>query len=211
MPTYIKMNCTVCNIEFEREKRQHTSIMSRNVKNSFCSRTCRTKHDKNGFNVECLNCKKTVYKIVSACKNSPNHFCSRSCSATYTNTHKTTGSRRSKLEVWIEEKFKNIYENVNILYNSKTLIKSELDIYIPNLNIAFELNGILHYKPIYGDIKLQKIKDNDNKKYQACIDNNIELFIIDVSELKYFKDSNCMIYLNIIKNIIDNKINQLKK
>ena len=36
-------------------------------------------------------------------------------------------------------------------------INSELDVYVPSLNLAFELNGIFHYEPIYGEKKLNQI------------------------------------------------------
>jgi len=88
------------------------------------------------------------------------------------------------------------------LFNDKTTINSELDIYFPDLKLAFELNGIFHYEPIFSQNKLDQIQNNDNRKFQACIEQGIELCIIDSSSLKYFKESNCKKYLDIIVNII---------
>lgn len=131
-----------------------------------------------------------------------NHFCSRSCSATYQNTHKTKNIKRSKLEIWLEKQLTQTYPNLEIHFNRKDAINSELDIYIPSFKLAFELNGIFHYEPIYGEEQLKKIKNNDSRKFQACIENKIELCIIDASSMDYFKENKSKIYLDIITNII---------
>lgn len=49
---------------------------------------------------------------------------------------------------------------------------------LPNHNIAFEINGICHYKPIYGDGKFQKTLQKDAEKQQMCQDMGIKLIII---------------------------------
>ena len=71
--------------------------------------------------------------------------------------------------------------------------------------MAFELNGIFHYEPIFGESKLEQIQNNDSRKFQACLENGIELCIIDASSLTYFKEKSAKKYLDIITNIIDNK------
>lgn len=134
-----------------------------------------------------------------------NVFCSRSCAATYKNTHKKKGTRVSKLELWLAQELTNLFPQLKFHFNRKDTINSELDIYIPSLRLAFELNGIYHYEPIHGQEKLNQIQNNDNRKFQACIEHNIELCIIDTSRLTYFKESNALLYLNIIKSIITNK------
>ena len=81
-----------------------------------------------------------------------------------------------------------------------------MDIYIPSLKLAIEFNGIFHYEPIYGDNKLKRIKTNDTRKFQACIENKIELCIIDVSSFGYFKIDGAKKYLKIITDLIDTKL-----
>lgn len=134
-----------------------------------------------------------------------NIFCTKSCAAKYNNTHKTTGNRRSKLEVWLEKKLTEQYSDIELHFNKKDAIDSELDIYIPSLKLAFELNGIYHYEPIHGIELLSKIQNNDNRKFQACIERGIELCIIDASSLGYFKEQNALPYLVIITGIINKK------
>ena len=117
------------------------------------------------------------------------------------------GIRRSKLEAWLEIKLIEQYPNFEIQFNRKDAINSELDIYIPSLKLAFELNGIFHYEPIYGNDKLNQIGNNDNRKFQACIERGIELCIIDTSTQKNFKEKSSKKFLDIITSFIDNKLN----
>lgn len=135
-----------------------------------------------------------------------NYFCTHSCAATYNNTHKTKGNRKSKLEFYLEKELPLLYPNLEFHFNRKDAINSELDVYIPSLKLAFELNGLFHYEPIFGENKLEQIQNNDKRKFQACLERNIELCIIDSSKLKYFKESNARPYLDIIVNIIKEKL-----
>jgi len=163
---------------------------------------------KGNLIVYCRLCNKKFTKRINQIDKTKNNFCSKSCAAIYNNTHKTKGTRRSKLEVWLETQLPISYPNLQFLFNDKTTINSELDIYIPKFKLAFELNGIFHYEPIFGINKLLKIQNNDNRKFQACLEKNIELCIIDASSLKYFKPDNAKKYLKIICNIIDKKCEQ---
>ena len=76
----------------------------------------------------------------------------------------------------------------------------------PSLKLAFELNGIFHYEPIYGDKKLNSTQNNDKRKFQACLEKQIELCVIDTSQLKYFKKSNAQKYLDIVVFLINKKL-----
>lgn len=147
-------------------------------------------------------------KLPSEIKKSPNHFCSSSCAATYNNTHKTHGTRRSKLEIWLEQKLPSLHPSLEFHFNRKDAINSELDIYIPSLKLAFELNGIFHYEPIFGPEKLSQIQNNDQRKHAACYESGIEMCWIDVSSFKKFKKERAEKYLNIITEIINKKLSE---
>jgi hypothetical protein len=200
--------CYVCGRVFYKEKRAIVSTL-KNVcghKGKYCSIKCRSIGVYKQIEIKCTNCNTTVLKFPNQIKKYKNHFCSSSCAATYNNKHKVSGNRRSKLEIWIEERLKNLYPHLEILYNKSDAINSELDIYIPSLNIAFELNGIFHYEPIFGINKLQQIQKNDIFKSKLCLENKIDLCTIDVSQQKYFKESTSKKFLDIIISIINERI-----
>lgn len=201
----IKLICTICKNEFKVTKNLYNDTFKGKGVLNFCSQKCNGKFQFKSIECTCLNCNKIFFKKRSQIKKSPNNFCSKSCAVTYNNKNKTKGNRRSKLEIWLEEQLTLLYPNLQIIYNGKEAINSELDIYIPSLKLAFELNGIFHYEPIYGEDKLQQITNNDNRKFQACLENKIELCIIDTSKLNYFKESNAIPFLNIILNILKSR------
>lgn len=98
-----------------------------------------------------------------------------------------------------------LYPALVFHFNRKDAINAELDIYIPSLKLAFELNGLFHYEPIFGADKLAQIQNNDERKYQACIEHGIELCLIDVSSFKNFKEKGAVKYLSIIQEVISRK------
>lgn len=203
----VTLTCSNCNTEYISTKKRIYSHLKSNSKNSFCSSVCIKKFKDKQYRVllTCKQCNNIVSRRKIELKYK-NVFCSSSCSAKYNNTHKTKGNKRSKLEIWLEKQLSKLYSNLEIKYNQKSDINSELDIYIPSLKLAFELNGIFHYEPIFGQDKLSSIKNNDQRKFQACLEKNIELCIIDVSKMTNFKESKAVIFLEIITNIINLKI-----
>lgn len=200
----IPLECYECKgIFFVKKRYVIHEIKHNNGKHKFCSKSCYGKSQLNGVKVNCKNCGLHFIKNNYESKKTKNNFCSRSCAATYNNKHKTSGTRRSKLEQWIEKRLTILYPNLEIHFNRKDAINSELDIYIPSLKLAFELNGIFHYEPIYGDEKLNQIQNNDNRKFQACAEKQISLCVIDTSTLKYFKEQNAHKFLKIISDTIN--------
>lgn len=213
---YLLFECECCGCEFKKQKKFLKSFLKRKSDDPrarigsirFCSKRCEYEKRKASFvEKDCAFCGSVIFTKNHLLRKSKsgNMFCSKSCSAKYNNTHKTTGNKRSKMEIWIETELRNKYD-FEIIFNGKEAINSELDIYIPILNLAFELNGIFHYEPIYGEDKLNSIKTNDDRKFQACLEKKIELCIIDVSGSIKFKPERDRKYLNIICEIIDKKI-----
>ncbi len=199
--------CDHCEQPFTMSTSQYNQSNKRGHK-KYCSLDCSGKGRNTYVTVPCGSCHKEVtapVKQLNASKSS-HLFCNHSCSITYHNLHKTKGTRRSKLEVWLEEQLATLYPNLEILYCDKQAINGELDIYVPSFRLAFELNGIYHYEPIHGQSKLDQVQSNDHRKFQACIEHGIELVIMDTSQLKYFKLIHCQKYLDIITGIINSKL-----
>lgn len=204
----LPLKCYFCDKTFFKPKKRIHDCLNPNENRSgkFCSKFCQNQSQISQKKVICKNCNKEFNKTQSEIrKNRKNHFCSHSCSATYNNTHKTHGTRRSKLEVYLEEQLTLLYPNLKIDYNKTEAINSELDIYIPSMKLAFELNGIFHYEPIYGQKKLNQTQNNDQRKFQACIEKQISLCILDVSSMNYFKEERANKFLSIITEIINSK------
>lgn len=194
----LAVKCDFCGKDYEVQKNSLRKYL-----HNYCSKACRAGTISVFTQVKCTNCDRLFDKRTNQIKKSINHFCTASCAAIYNNKHKKFGTRRSKLEVFLQEQLTILYPDLLIEYNKKEAIGSELDIYIPSLNLAFELNGIFHYEPIFGKDKLEKIENNDACKFKACIENKINLCIIDVSKYEYFKKETAIKYLNIITNIIN--------
>lgn len=92
-----------------------------------------------------------------------------------------------------------------IHYNQTSAIEQELDIFIPELKLAIEINGIVHYKPIYGEQTLERTLKSDAIKQQRCEGREIILKVIDVSTTNYSLQT-AEIVLNQICNIITDHI-----
>ena len=204
--------CEECNLVFKNGRTysnhirwKHLKIEYKKIQCSYCSKSFRAEN---------------VDKHISACKHNPvnfkqckqcnkivrgyrQQFCDQSCSSRYNNTHKLHGTRRSKLEVWLESKLINTFSNLEFHFNRKDTIDSELDIFIPQLFIAFELNGIYHYKNIHGPALLQRIQNNDLIKQNSCAERGIKLYTIDTSSLSSFNERDAEQFYNNIKKIID--------
>lgn len=194
---YLKKSCAKVVFKIINEKKYE--------RNKFCSKKCNGKNKETIKIVKCKHCGNEFKKVPSQIKRSINNFCCQSCAATYNNMHKTKGTRRSKLEKYIEEQLIILYPNLEIHFNKKDAINSELDVYIPSLKLAFELNGIYHYEPIHGQKKFSQITNNDNRKILACAEKDIELCILDVSSFIHFKINKAKKYLDIITDIINKK------
>lgn len=188
-----------------REKSDY-NVAIRKGHNIVCGKLCQNTVQRTKAKVQhCAECQTKLIKINDKRNKTSNVFCNSSCAATYNNKNKISGTRRSKLEIWLEEELTILYPKIDFHFNRKDAINSELDIFIPSMKLAFELNGIFHYEPIYGKCKMNQIQNNDARKFQACLERGIELCIIDSSKLSYFKPVNAKKYLDIIISIINIK------
>lgn len=156
--------------------------------------------------VRCEHCNSNFLKKQSACNDSPKHFCSRKCSCAFNHKNKKIGTRISKLEKWIQAMLIAKYPNIEFRFNRCDTIKSELDIFVPALKLAFELNGVVHYRPIYGSKKFNQIQANDRKKCILCQSNGINLYQLDTSSIKTFSPLSGQWVLDFVCEMIDNNL-----
>lgn len=203
----IPLECLKCGDTFYRLKTWVvTSLNNSTDKMKYCGKNCFNQNRTTQIQFNCDNCGKATSRKRSHFSAQSHHFCSKKCYGIYASSHRKESPRRSKLELWLETELKLNYSNLNIKFNDYEAANCELDIYIPSLKLAFELNGKVHYEPIFGQETLNRIKNNDSRKFQACLERGMELCIIDSRSMKYFKEQNAKEFLSIIIAIIDQKI-----
>ena len=194
-------NCDFCGKHNEKKLTFYYTVKREKQTNFFCNVKCFGKFICKKITTKCGYCNKSIIKDQHQIKKSKSGkaFCNHSCSASYNNKLKRK-FRRSK----IEAKFYNLlvkeFPSLDILSNDKTMLDGyEVDISIPELKLAIEWNGIVHFKPIYGKTKLDNIQTRDAEKLKIASNKNINLIVIPdlVSNDKILKQA-----FNDVKNII---------
>ena len=107
----------------------------------------------------------------------------------------TTGGQ-SKIEDELVLFIRSLGEDCKV-QNRKIIYPLELDVYIPNKNIAFELDGLYWHSELQG-----KTRNYHLIKTNKCEENNIKLIHIFEDEWKYKQD--------IVKNRIRHILNKVK-
>lgn len=180
---YIMINCDWCGKETKKQywrylqkdetkryKKTYCSIKCRNEDRNFCSST----------EVQCSFCHKKFIKKLCHIKKSKSgrSFCNKSCAASYNNKLKRK-TRRSQIEIKFYHLLVKEFPQLTILPNDKIMLDGlEVDVAIPSLDLAIEWNGIVHFKPIYGQTNLTKVQNRDTKKLKIASNKNINLIVI---------------------------------
>jgi len=190
--------CEQCYKTFDK-KLNHIKRTAHN----FCSKKCceifRTKDRIQKKCEHCNNDLEIEQRLVKKSKTG-RFFCNKSCAASYNNKLKRK-SRRSKMEAKFYDLIVKEFPELDILPNDKTMLDGyEVDISIPELQLAIEWNGIVHFKPIYGQTKLDKVQTRDAEKLKIASNKDINLIVISdlVSDDKILKQA-----FDDVKNIIE--------
>jgi hypothetical protein len=195
-----KTKCHFCGKEFMRkncDSPKHRSNRSNKQGyvlsgKEFCSKTCFYKSVNKKVTVPCAWCGKEVIKGQSDLRKtkSGKSFCSSSCGASFNNTQRRK-SRRSKCEKMLCEMLVLEFPNMSIIANDRDLLDGfEVDISLPEIKLAIEWNGIIHFKAIYGTDKLAKIQNRDDQKIKIAKEKGITLIVVPdlVSTEAYVKE-----------------------
>lgn len=174
-----------------------------NMNNLFCNDICKINSRKKYICI-CKGCNKAFNSERNHAK-----YCSNSCKSINLNlssyAHKSGGRSRSKIELFLEEQLPKHFPDVIFKFNDKQTIGSELDVYMPQLKIGIELNGIIHYEPIYGEQTLNRVQNNDKRKMLTCSELGIELIVINMGRKGLSKSQREEIYKEIYSIIVRNK------
>lgn len=90
--------------------------------------------------------------------------------------------------------------------------KLQIDLFIPKLNVAIEVDGPSHFEPVWGDDSLQRNKKYDNKKTGLIIGKG--LYLIRIKQSKDFSTTRALLIfqelVGILRDIESQKITQNK-
>jgi very-short-patch-repair endonuclease len=96
--------------------------------------------------------------------------------------------RGSKLELFLldnllKDGYKVDFHKEQILSNTKL----QIDLFLPKLNVAIEVDGLSHFEPVWGQQTLNRNKTYDNKKTGLILGKG--LVLVRIKQLKDFSPS----------------------
>ncbi len=198
----VTFNCEYCGIHVDR-----VPSKIKQQGHVYCSVECRAMAKTTRVTIKCEYCGIDTTKPFNVIGKYEHYFCSASCMAKYRHINKPQEQVKvSKLEKHIQSHLDTMYPELQILYNYRDCRFTELDIYIPELGLAVEINGPGHYKPIYSEATFSRTQYNDALKAQRCIESGISLLVIDTSEQRKFTPETSAPYLAQVISLIESAL-----
>lgn len=121
------------------------------------------------------------------------------------------GKNRSYLEKFISDNLPSRYPELEFLFNRWDIIGGdELDIYVPALKLAIELNGRFHYENVLnnaeGRIRLERAIKTDLRKRNKCRERGITLYEIDTRSMTTYSIKKASYFLNMVSDLIEARL-----
>lgn len=110
------------------------------------------------------------------------------------------GSKLEKflLNLLLKDGYRVEFHKEQSLLNTKL----QIDLFLPNLNVAIEVDGPSHFKPVWGQESLKRNKGYDNKKTGLILGKG--LVLIRIKQTKDFSKARSTVIYNELKSILDN-------
>lgn len=179
-------NCTCdhCDKTFYK-----TPSRIRESQNNFCSAECRGLFNRKRSLVVCLTCGQQFEKNDCYIERTEKSFCSNECYQQYPDKINRLDCRRSRAEDYLYKLITNDFPQLSVSKNDTNILGNnmEIDLAIPTLKIAIEVNGPVHYKELFGKEVLKKTQERDRKKADILNKIGYQLIILDISEYHNFK------------------------
>lgn len=114
-------------------------------------------------------------------------------------TASKNGSKLEKfiLECLLTDGYKVDFHKEQTLSNTKL----QIDLFLPKLNVAIEVDGPSHYEPVWGEDALERNKSYDNKKTGLILGKGSVL--IRLKQTKDFSPSRARVLYNQTKDILE--------
>ena len=99
-----------------------------------------------------------------------------------TNSLVTIG--RSQAEEIVIAMLRLNFPGIKIERNDKSVLgRQEIDVHLVDYKIAIEVDGLSHFKNIYGDVRLAESQERDARKNQRLAELGFLLYRVDISEM----------------------------
>jgi very-short-patch-repair endonuclease len=126
------------------------------------------------------------------------------------NAVRITSKVGSKLEKYIHKKLLSDGYKVDF-HKEQTLVntKLQIDLFIPTMSLAIEIDGPSHFAPVWGQDSLKRNQKYDSKKEGLILGKGWNL--IRIVQTRDYSDSRALIMYNELINIINNHKSDFNK